>query len=316
MTEMVLRSLTQLSEAGRGAILPGDLAASCQGPVFQRLLGRRVIVEQAHLTHWDVCDACDCDLPFRQIRTVAKAFQAECPLDRRRDVVLFEEDLRVFSIDAAKLAAAISSVAGLDAEPAPVADGVWRLGSAPSGRTVFLALEARPLSEEGMIALLRQTARGKEIAILAPKLSVVAAGALEDAGFHLIATLAVLVPGPGPFGASIEAGAFEPVSRSPKLRVQTETGEVSWLGRSVFLSHQLFPVFRRLIDKALTGDPIASGPHLEGGMGREAKDLIREMRDAFKAAGFTDEEAKNLIMTRHNRGYFLAAKPADILING
>ncbi len=49
MTEKILRLLTRLSEAGDDAILPGDLAAPFFGPVFDRLLARRVLVEQGKL---------------------------------------------------------------------------------------------------------------------------------------------------------------------------------------------------------------------------------------------------------------------------
>ena len=98
MTETILRLLTRLSEAGDDAILPGELAAPFFGPVFDRLLAKRVLVEQAPLTDWEVCDACECGLPCRPIRKAGDAFRAECPLDRRQDIDLTEDDLRVFRI--------------------------------------------------------------------------------------------------------------------------------------------------------------------------------------------------------------------------
>ena len=98
MTETILRLLTRLSEAGDDAILPGELAAPFFGPVFDRLLAKRVLVEQAPLADWEVCDACECGLPCRPIRKAGDGYRAECPLDRRHDVDLTEDDLRVFRI--------------------------------------------------------------------------------------------------------------------------------------------------------------------------------------------------------------------------
>src|SRR6056297_872871 len=115
MTETILRLLTQLSEAGDDAILPGELAAPFFGPGFDRLLARRVLVEQALLTDWEVCDACECGLPCRPIRKVEDAFRAESPLNRRQDIELTDDDLRVFRIGGEALASVISVAAGFRA---------------------------------------------------------------------------------------------------------------------------------------------------------------------------------------------------------
>lgn len=75
-------------------------------------------------------------------------------------------------------------------------------------------------------------------------------------------------------------------------------------------------MFERLLEKALSRDQVASGTHVEGTTAREAKDLIRELRDALKAAGFTDVESKALIDTVRNRGYRLGVQASDIVVDG
>ena len=316
MTETILRLLTRLSEAGDDAILPGQLAAPYFGPVFDRLLAKRVLVEQAPLTDWDVCDACECGLPCRSIRKAGDAFRAECPLDRRHDVDLTEDDLRVFHIGAEGLASVIGAAAGFAAGPKRPAENVWRLGDTPLGRAVYLALEPAALSGDGIIASLRQSARGSDITILAPALPAETARRHHDAGFHLIATLEVLTPATNGLGARIDIAALAPVPLAPVLRVRRATAEVQWNGRSVILSRQIFPVFERLLEKAQSRDHVASGPYLEGTTAREAKDLIRELRDALKAAGFTDAESKTLIVTVRNWGYRLGVQASDIVVDG
>ena len=315
MTETILRLLTRLSEAGDDAILPGELAAPFFGPVFDRLLAKRVLVEQAPLSDWDVCDACECGLPCRPIRKAGDAFRAECPLDRRQDIDLNEDDLRVFCIGAAALASVIGAAAGFGTAPKLAAEKVWRLGDTPSGRAVFLALESAALTGDGIIASLRQAAPGSDITILVPELPVETARRHQDAGFHLIETRAVLTPASDSLGVSIDVAALAPISLFPVLRVRRATAEVQWDGRSVILSRQIFPVFERLLEKAMSRDRVTSGPQVEGTTGREAKDLVRELRDAFKAAGFTDAESKVMIETVRSRGYRLGVPATGIVVD-
>jgi hypothetical protein len=314
MTETILRLLTRLSEAGEDAILPGELAAPFFGPGFDRLLAKRVLVEQAPLSDWDVCDGCECGLPCRPIRKIGDAFRAECPFDHRQDIELTEDDVRVFRIGADGLASVIGAAAGFAAAPKRAAEKVWRLGDTPSGRAVFLVLESAALTGDGIIASLRQAAQGSDITILAPQLRAEAARRHHDAGFHVIETLGVLMPASDGLGVAIDVSALAPIPLTPVLRVRRATAEVQWDGRSVILSRQIFPVFERLLEKALSRDQVASGAHVEGTTAREAKDLIRELRDAFKAAGFTNAESKALIMTVRGRGYRLGVVAADIVV--
>lgn len=316
MTETILRLLTRLSEAGDDAILPGELAAPFFGPVFDRLLAKRVLVEQAPLADWDVCDACECGLPCRPIRKAGDAFRAECPLDHRQDIELTEDDVRVFRIGADGLASVICAAAGFGTAPNLAAEKVWRLGETPSGRAVFLSLEPAAMTGDGIIASLRQAAQGSDVTILAPQLPTEIARRHQDAGFYLIEILEVLTPATNGLGGTIDIAALAPVPLAPVLRVRRATAEVQWGGRSVILSRQIFPVFERLLEQALSRDHVASGAHVEGTTAREAKDLIRELRDAFKAAGFTDAESKTLIATVRNRGYRLGVPAMGIVVDG
>jgi hypothetical protein len=316
MTETILRLLTRLSEAGDDAILSGELAAPFFGPVFDRLLAKRVLVEQAPLSDWDVCDGCECGLPCRPIRKIGDAFRAECPFDHRQDIELTEDDVRVFRIGADGLASVIGAAAGFAAAPNRAAEKVWRLGDTPSGRAVFLALEPAALTGDGIAASLRQAAQGPDVTILAPQLPAEIARRHQDAGFHLIETLEVLTPATNGLGGTIDIAALAPVPLAPVLRVRRAAAEVHWVGRSVILSRQIFPVFERLLEKALSRDQVASGSHVEGTTAREAKDLIRELRDAFKVAGFTDDESKSLIVTVRNRGYRLGIPATEIVVEG
>lgn len=317
MTETILRLLTRLSEAGDDAILTGAVARPFQGPLFERLLSRRVIVEDARLTEWDVCDRCDCGLASRPIRSVGgERFRAECPLDRAQDVNLTEDDLLVYRVEAAGLASVIGAVAGFKDAPSQLVKGLWQIGVLPSGRIVILAFEAVALTGETIVPTLRQTAQGQDATILVPAIPPGAAKRLRDVGFHIVETLSVMVPVAGGFGVAIDSATLSPPPGPGSLRIRSASAEVEWLGRSVVLSHQLFPVFQRLLAKAKTRDQVASGPEVEGTTGREAKDLIRELRAALVAAGFTKAEAETLIATARGRGYRLGVPASGIQIDG
>jgi len=317
MTETILRLLTQLSEADSEAILTGEMARPFQGPVFERLLARRIIIEDASLTEWEVCDRCDCGLASRRIRSVGDhRFRAECPLDQRQDVHLTEDDLRVYRVWDLALASAISAVAGFSDSPPQLVEGLWQLGALPTGRIVFLALELATFTGGTIVATLRQAAQGQDVTILAPALPPSAALRLREVGFHLVEPLSVMVPVLSSFGVAIDPASLSPAPATATLRVRTGTAEVQWAGRIVILSHQLFPVLQRLLEKALTRDQVASGSHIEGTTGREAKDLIRELRAAFVAAGFTKAETEALIVTVRSRGYRIGVPAAEILVDG
>lgn len=317
MTETILKLLTRLSEAGDDAILTGAVARPFQGPLFERLLSRRVIVEDARLTAWDVCDRCDCGLASRPIRSVdGEQFRAECPLDRAQDVNLTEDDLLVYRVEAAGLASVIGAAAGFKDAPSQLVEGLWQLGALPSGRVVFLSFEAAALTSEAIVATLRQAAQGRDVTILVPAIPPAAAKRLRDACFLIVETVSVMVPVAGGFGVAIDPATLSPPPGPGSLRVRSASAEVEWLGRSVVLSHQLFPVFQRLLAKAKTRDQVASGPEVEGTTGREAKDLIRELRAALVAAGFTKPEAETLIVTARGRGYRLGVPAPGIQIDG
>ena len=317
MTETILRLLTRLSEAGDDAILTGAVARPFHGPLFERLLSRRVIVEDARLTAWDVCDRCDCGLASRTIRSVGgERFRAECPLDRAQDVNLTEDDLLVYRVEAAGLASVIGAASGFTDAPSQLVEGLWQLGALPSGPVVFLAFEAAAIAGEAIVATLHQAAQSQGVTILVPAIPPAAAMRLRDAGFHIVETVSALVPVAGGFGVAIDPATLSPPPGPGWLRVRSASAEVEWLGRSVVLSHQLFPVFQRLLAKAKTRDQVASGPEVEGTTGREAKDLIRELRAALVAAGFTKAEAETLIATARGRGYRLGVPASGIQIDG
>ena len=307
--------MKRLSEAGADAILSGAEARPFYGPAFDRLLARRLLEEQAPLSEWDVCDGCECGRLSRPIRAVGDRFRADCPLDPREDVILDEDDLRVFRIAAEPLAREIAAAAGFREAPSEIATGLWHLGTTSSGRAVFLAFARATVLREGLTLYIQHARGGAPATLLAPELTTAEEFRIAEAGVHVAAMTACLLPADGGLGFRFHADLLEPAAAAPRVRISQSSGTIELDGITATLSPQLFPVFLALAEKARSGDPVLTTFDIEQRTGREARDMIRELRRAFVAAGMERRRAAELIPNVRSRGWRLALEPADILID-
>lgn len=299
--------LTRLSEAGPDAILTGAAAARYRGPVFERLLRQRVLIEQAPIREWDSCDRCECGLASRPVRQRGNDYVAACPLDAKADAVLTASDLQWFRIDRTELAAAIGTLAGFCSRPSDLTAGVWLLGELPSGRVVVLAFEYFRLAADGIVRIIRSAAPGRPVTLLMPELPRALRRQYEDGGIHPVETR-IALQAAGGFDASL----LVPPAEDAELVLNVATSEVAWRGGAVVLSRQLFPVFLGLAEKLQAGNPIVSAAQFEIATGRDGRDLIRELRDAFVRSGLSKNDARELIVTVTGRGYRLGVE-ADMI---
>ena len=313
MTAMLLSALSWLAEAGGDGILSGSLVAAVPGAALDRLLRRRVLIEEAPVADWEVCEACECGMVSRPIRRVGDSYRADCPLDASADAVVTADDLRTFQIDAGNLASEIAAALSLPGEADAVAKGFWHLGDLPTHRQVFLALDPAVLGSDGLVPILRRTAGTDPVTLIALQRAPSSIRTrLDDAGIH-VTTLSALADAVGAHACprGLEA-VLRPESAAPELIVDSATGALEWQGRRVTLTHQLYPAFSTLVDAALSGRPIVPPQVLEGASGREAKDLVRELRARLTSAGFSSEAAKCMIDLVRGRGYRLGVPPDRI----
>ena len=313
---MITMLLKLLSEAGDEAVLSGSAARPYYGPVFDRLLKARILVEQAPLEEWDTCNGCECGLLARPVRPFGDRFRANCPLDVSRDVLLERDDLRVFEIGVAVLMGEIATAAGFDQPPVEIIKGVWYLGDTLSGRGIYYGLNLASLDQSSLIAIVRQSNKTGRATIITQNASPAVKQWLQEAGIDQAKADDVVKPAENRLGLVFDHHALDAATGTPELVVRTKAAQIEWQGRSATFSHQIFPVFQRLLEKAGSRDAIASGPFLEDTSGREAKDLIRELRDQMKTAGFSDAQSKSLIKTARNRGYFLGVDVENISVIG
>lgn len=184
--ESLPRLLLRLVEAGRPAILWGRQARPHFGRDFDRLLARRLLVEEPQATEWPVCGSCDCGLDARPIQDINARLVAPCPLDHRADAVLLPDDLRSFRIEAEGLVGEIAEASGFVTPPAEVLPDIWSLGPTVSGRAVFLALSRADEYSPACFLLLRSIARSAPITILTPDLPAAVAVRFDAAGVYRV----------------------------------------------------------------------------------------------------------------------------------
>lgn len=306
--------LKLLSEAGNEAALSGSVARPYFGPVFNRLLKARVLVEQAPIEDWDLCQDCECGMFARPLRQDGDQFRANCPFDAGRDVIFERDDIRVFEIGVAVLMHEIATAAGFDEPPVEFIKGLWRLGETRSRRGIYFVPNLELLDRSCLIAIIRQANQTGRAAIITQNASPAAKLWLQEAGFDHVKADAVIKPANNKLGFGFDLSALDAATGASDLVVRSEAAQIEWQGRSVTFTHQIFPVFQRLLEKVRSRNMIASGPFLEDTTGREAKDLIRELRDQIKTAGFSDAESKSLIKTARNRGYLLGVTAENILV--
>jgi hypothetical protein len=140
---------------------------------------------------------------------------------------------------------------------------------------------------------------------------------LLEAGIELVDLRSALLPTQGTLDR-LDRALLEPkavgTQDEAELVVRKGAAVVEWRGTTIGFSHQQFPVLLRLLEGARSRSRIASGPAVEAMTGREAKDLVRELRQRVEAAGLSAADAKSLFKVVHGRGYTLGVAPEKITV--
>jgi len=309
-TGTIFALLTQLSEAGPDAVLWGRAAQPHFGPVFDRLLRKRVLVERPRAAMWPTCADCDCGLDARPIVEVHGKLVAACPVDHHADQTLPPDDLRSFHIDPERLVTVMAEASGFNS-PASVLPGLWKMGRPASGRMVFLALQEDAVDQTGVVLALRAAACGAPITLIAPELSPAAQLRFSEAGIDVAILRPMLTPSISGIDV-INVAALEALAHAPRLVIGKSAQTVTLDDRHLHFSPQLQRLLLMLAEQALSKDPILSHQVIGGETGREPRDLIRDLRANLASQGLSKAEATALVVTVSPRGYRIGLDPAEI----
>ena len=312
MTDTLTALLLRRSEGGAPALLWGRTAKPHFGPVFDRLLAEGVLVEHPPAEEWSTCAVCECGFDARPIQRIGDRIVAACPFDVGSDTELEEDDLRDFRIDPERLVCLVAKASGFVGVVEALAPDLWRIGRLASGRFIAAAITARVLDQPGIVLLLKAAAGGTPITVLAPDPGPAIRLRFLEAGIDLVELLAALKPRPRGIDR-LDQDALEPKTDGPRLSIQVAAQAVLIDGTPQRVPSQPFNLLVLLAQAVRDGRGPVRNRAIEDTTGRDARDLVRELRDALSAGRPNGSELRDWIEARRSLGAFeLVLEPEQI----
>jgi len=314
---------TRLSDGGPHVSLSGRALRRFPEGEVDRLLRARVLIERRKADNWPVCAHCDCGLDARPVRHVGEELRACCPLDAAEDVVLEDGDLSRFGIDAGRLAGRIAASGGLAGPVSAVVDGVWTIGTTPSGVAVVLCSDLAPLDSPGTVLAIKAAVGGAASVVVGHDFGAPLVLRLKEAGLSAVEIGEALDPD----ADRLRTDSLGKVARSASLGSETESGSEPRLqifrgrrtlrfdGRDIVLSMVGFDAFVGAAEKVVAGEVMLTYQEIHSLTNRAShRDVLKEIRDQLEQHGITREDAFALVKTKHGRGITIGLSPDDIVI--
>jgi hypothetical protein len=315
---------TRLSEGGAQVSISGRALRRFPERELDRLLRARVLIEQRKVDSWSLCAQCDCGLDARPIRQNGGELRACCPYDVAEDVVLDENDIRRFGIDAERLAARIAASGGLEGGVAPIAEEIWSIGTAPPGVAIVLCSDPHQLARPGTVLAIKAAVGVGHAVLIAPELGMSTTLRLKEAGLSTANLAQVLIPDaagtdrlePGRLAELARAaGAVAGGEAAPpaRLRISRARRTVQLDGHDIVLSLTGFDAFVGAAEKRVAGEVMLTYQELHSLTNRAShRDVINELRDQLESHGLTREQTFGLVKTIHGRGMTIGLARSDI----
>lgn len=311
MTDTLTALLLRRSEHGAPALIWGREARPYFGPAFDRLLGGGVLVEEPPFEVWSTCDDCDCAFDWRSIQRIGGRIVAACPIDASADTELEEDDLRSFRIDAPALMALLAAESGAEGGVEQIAPSLWLLGRM-AGRAVFLAITMDAIAHPGTTLLIRAVAAGLPPTLVVPSPTATVRQRFGEAGIALVDLRSVFEPGPRGIDR-LARNALEPRPAGPRLSIRLAARTVLVDGIPQRVPAQPFTLLALLARAVRDGAGPVGNRTIEDATGRDARDLVRELRDALSADRPNGAELRAWIEARRSLGAFqLMLEPREI----
>lgn len=313
MTATLTALLLQLSEGGL-QLLWGRVARRHYGPGFDRLLAAGVLTERPPAEEWSTCPHCDCGFDVRPIQRIGDRIIAACPFDASADTELEEDDLRDFRIDPGRLVALVARASGFAEPPEPLAPDLWHLGRLASGRCVVVGITGGALDHAGIVLLLKAAGGGAPVTVAAPDPGPAIRLRFLEAGIDLVGLQSALTPTEG-WVDRLDIVKLEPKGDGLRLSIRVATQSVLIDGTPQRVPTQPFKLLTLLAQEARDGRSPVRNRAIEDATGRDARDLVRELREALSAGRPNSAELREWIEARRSLGAFeLTLDPEQIEI--
>jgi hypothetical protein len=151
--------------------------------------------------------------------------------------------------------------------------------------------------------LLKAAACGTPITVLVPDPGPATRLRFLEAGIDLVELRSAV--GPGPHGIDrLDRNALEPKVDGPRLSIHLEAQAVMIDGTPQRVPSQPFNLLALLARAAGDGKGPVKNRAIEDATGRDARDLVRELRDAMSAGRPNGSELRDWIEARRSLGAF------------
>jgi hypothetical protein len=238
-----------------------------------------------------------------------------CPLDPRQDVILEPNDLMRYRIDAEQLIAAIAAAGKLVGAPATISAGLWSMGKSATGRSIFLCRSPRDVFAPGISMLLKSMAGGTPPIVVFDDIDQASGIRLRDMEVDVHEITEILRTDEDG-GEAIFFDALLPPRNRIRLVVHRSRQAVTLDGQVLDLPSQMLALVRLFAEHAVGPDPRLKKQEIEINTGREAKEIIRDMRNALIGCGLTRVQVDELFVSVRGIGYRLALSREEIEIAG
>ena len=301
----------RLNKTGARPEVSGRLLRRFPEAEINKLLRARILIEDRKIDSWGTCAHCDCGYDARMIQEIDGKLVACCPLDPSQDVILEPNDLTRYLINGEQLIAAIAAAGKLTETPAVISAGLWSMGKAATGRSIFLCRSPRDVFVPGISMLLKSLAGGTSPIVVFDEIDQASGIRLRDMEID-VHNVSEVLRADGNGGEMISFDGLLPPRDRVRLIIDRSIPSVMLDGRVLDMSVQMVAVLVLLAEQACRRDPIIKKQIIEAETGRPPNEVIRDLRKALMAPGAPASTAKELIATVHGVGYRLGLAPDAI----
>ena len=305
----------RLNKTGARPEVSGRLLRRFPEAEVNKLLRGRTLIEDRKIDSWGTCAHCDCGYDARVIQEIDGKLVACCPLDPNQDVILEPNDLMRYLIDGEQLIAAIAAAGNLTERPAAISAGLWSMGKDSAGRSIFLCRSPQDVFVPGISMLLKSLAGGAPPIVVFDNIEQASGIRLREMEID-VHQVDEILRADGKGGEAISFDTLQPSGNRVRLIVNRSRQSVTLGGRVLDLPSQMLALVRLFAEQAVGPDPRLKKQEIVINTGREAKEIMRDLRNALIGCGLTRAQVDELFVLVRGIGYRLALNREQIEIVG
>lgn len=305
----------RLNKSGARPEVSGRLLRRFPEADIAKLLKARILIEDRKVETWGTCVHCDCGYDARVIQEIDRKLIACCPFDPSQDVILEPNDLMRYRIDGDRLILAIAASGKLTGRPTAISAGLWSMGTSATGRNVFLCRSPRDVFTPGISLILKSLAGGTPPIVVFDEIDPSSGIRLRDMEIDAH-ELDEIIRANEEGGEEISFDGLLPPADRIRLVLHRSRHAVTLDGRVLDLPSQMIALVRLFAEQAIGPDPRLKKQEIEINTGREAKEIMRDLRNALIGCGLTRAQVDALFVSVRGIGYRLALSCEEIEIAG